>query len=411
MRKIGRYTAALLLVGVGVAVIAGKQTGTDYTALAARWWPVLLISLGIEYVLFQLIYGRTGKPTRLDIGGMLLACILSAVVFSTQNSVFSEKWFRLDGLFSLSSESGNRFDKPVMNVPLERNAEKVLIDNPSGSVTVKSGAVEQIQIDTTVWVDNVDAEDAAGIAGQSTVESLVSNGSLKIEARGKEYGSGVFARRKPRMNLTVTVPSGIKADIELSLVSGKAEASQLPIRGQFTASTINGEIDVSDLEANVKLNSTNGNINAQNIKGTAVLKTVNGSVSLLHNQGDARLTSTNGSISAVGISGSLQAETINGSLTVSDALRDVNAHTTNGSINAKSSSIQGNWDLKTMHGSIDVLLPAQADLDVKGKGGAGQISSDFPLQTDKRSLRGQIGSGTYRLDLDTNGRVSVRKAD
>ena len=51
--RVGRYTAAALLIVVGVLLIMDKQSGTDYLYGMVDWWPLLLVAktrVFVEYV-------------------------------------------------------------------------------------------------------------------------------------------------------------------------------------------------------------------------------------------------------------------------------------------------------------------------------------------------------------------------
>lgn len=413
MRKIGRYTAAIMLLTVGMAMILDKATGSMYTNRLVQWWPALLILFGAEYVLLHLGNMRNGKRLRLDVGSLLFAGVLSFIaVGMTNNAMPHDNRLSLGGIFSFAGEAGYRFNKDPLHVPLSPDITDVIVDNPSGNVTVKAAHVEDIAVEAVVWVDQVDKEEAAQIAEQSGIEFHSENDSnLTISAQGKEYGHKLFGKRKPRINLVVTIPVKQKMNMELQLINGKAEAAGLPIRERFAATTTNGEISVSGLAGDVRLKSTNGKIFASHMEGQTTLKTTNGTVSLQNSQGNADLSSTNGEVLAENIKGTLRIKTTNGSITVSGVEQSLNARSTNGAIRAASSKIDGDWELETTRGSIEVGLPSNADMEVKGEGVPGRIASDFPLQTDNRSIRGTIGNGKHRLIIETNGAIAIHKED
>lgn len=89
MHKAGRFTAAVLLVLVGGAVIADRRMNTNFTTVLIDWWPLLFIFLGVEYILFNMKYGNSERQLKLDLGGIIFAVMISAVVIvSTQTTDF-----------------------------------------------------------------------------------------------------------------------------------------------------------------------------------------------------------------------------------------------------------------------------------------------------------------------------------
>lgn len=123
--------------------------------------------------------------------------------------------------------------------------------------------------------------------------------------------------------------------------------------------------------------------------------TVNGDVEARDLEADARVTTVNGDVH-VSTSGLAQAKTVNGSI-----------HASMG---------RGDWDGKlsfhTVNGSITVDLPADVDTEVSAATVNGSLSTDFPLTVKGRfsmkNMRGTIGDGGRELDLNTvNGSIEL----
>lgn len=129
----------------------------------------------------------------------------------------------------------------------------------------------------------------------------------------------------------------------------------------------------------------------------------------------------------------LAAGTVNGSVEVSGLRSDVEASSVNGSVEVETTgsaigqSVNGavelamgraDWDgerrASSVNGSVTVVLPADANVDVSGSTVNGGIESDFPITVrgrwGPRSLRGTIGSGGRDLHLETvNGEIRIRR--
>ena len=128
----------------------------------------------------------------------------------------------------------------------------------------------------------------------------------------------------------------------------------------------------------------------------------------------------NGDIRVTGITAPLTLATVNGRLDLS-GIGSVHGSTVNGSITAAFDALD--WDgkssLTTVNGSIDVTLPASANVSIHATTVSGSVSSDFPLQargfglvcSPGGVLSGTLGAGGRDLNLATvNGSVHIRKA-
>jgi Toastrack DUF4097 len=134
---------------------------------------------------------------------------------------------------------------------------------------------------------------------------------------------------------------------------------KVPAGAPLTASTVNGAVDVKELDARASVQTVNGSIDLQT-GGFGTAQTVNGSIT-------ARL----------------------GQATWEDTLA-----------------------LKTVNGSIELSLPPGTDADLVAKTVNGRIESELPItmhEMSRRSIRGTIGSGGRALSLETvNGSISLK---
>ena len=123
----------------------------------------------------------------------------------------------------------------------------------------------------------------------------------------------------------------------------------------------------------------------------------------------------NGDIQATNLGADITAETVNGGIRAT-ALGLVRAHTVNGGIDVTMGRADwtGTLDLATVNGGVSVTLPANASADVDAATVNGGLSTDFPLTVQGRFMRnrihGTIGQGGRELKLHTvNGGIEIRK--
>lgn len=125
-------------------------------------------------------------------------------------------------------------------------------------------------------------------------------------------------------------------------------------------------------------------------------KTVNGKIDVRQLQGDAEAYTVNGQV-AISTNGNAQAHTVNGAINVVCG--------------------DGNWtetrEFKTVNGAISVSLPEATNAAVTANTLNGSIETDFPLTLSGfvgRKLTGTIGSGGRQLNVSTvNGRIRILK--
>jgi hypothetical protein len=136
---------------------------------------------------------------------------------------------------------------------------------------------------------------------------------------------------------------------------------KVPAGVDFVGTTVNGDVYASDLPADARVSSVNGDVEVS-AAGTARGTTVNGSV-----------------VATVGKAG-----------------------------------WSGTLEFSTVNGGIRLTLPADLDADVDASTVNGSIDSDFPITVQgrmrPREFHGRIGKGGRKLELSTvNGSIELRK--
>ncbi|WP_337100863.1 DUF4097 family beta strand repeat-containing protein [Paenibacillus sp. YIM B09110] len=476
MFKLGRYTAAVLIVAVGALLLWDQIQGRNDIALLGQWWPVIFIMLGIEMIIYSLRSRKIVQKLRLDVAGISVALVISLMAYVvTQYADFPFRWLDqwnvdISGISEYGEEKGFRYDKTVVKVPLDEQISSIGIVNPNGQVTVRSGDVEEMELLATVWVDVEDQAEADSIAEQSTVK-VTPGSEVAFETKGQAYGAN--GSHKPRMNLTLTVPmalsdqvyveepiatepppittdqpdvtdegtavtpditdtaanvtatplapsstsvpdeqqemkSAVKLKIESEL--GAVDVSGLLLPGGLDIRISSGNVKVDHIVGEVQVKGINGNVQLQEVNGDSSIETKNGTIAATGIKGQLYANTLNGSLELQDVGGDLEAETKNGKIKVTGAAASIKADTLNGSIEVSSDQVGGDWDLDSSVGEIRLVLPEVGDFALYGSVTFGNIASDFPFDISKKTIRGSVGAGTHRIQVNANNSISLKKA-
>jgi len=129
-----------------------------------------------------------------------------------------------------------------------------------------------------------------------------------------------------------------------------------------------------------------------------------------------KISTVNGSLEASHLEGDMRLSSVNGSIKVDSATGSVRASTTNGRIQVQLDEVTADEDLdfSTTNGSIRVQLPADIQADLKARTVNGSIESDLPVEVtghlNRRRLEGTINGGGAKLNLSTtNGSIRLEK--
>lgn len=266
---------------------------------------------------------------------------------------------------------------------------RINISNVAGTVTVIGWDRNEVQV--------------GGSLGEGS-KPLVIGGSnerltIKVEAQG---GSGWFNWRNDRKMAPTTLELHVPraASLDVSVIS-----APLVIDG-----LAGGNIDVQSV-------SGKSRINAQ----TPMLKvdSVSGGVELAGHADQADLQTVSGDILAPTLGGEVKLQTVSGRIQASGGpWRRLSLSTVSGDVLlAGRLAIDGDIDIDSMSGDVQLQLPADTSSTLRGSSFSGDLRSDFGTAQKKRhgpgsSLDVRLGDGRGRINIETfSGDLRIRKQD
>ncbi|WP_379163009.1 DUF4097 domain-containing protein [Paenibacillus sp. sgz5001063] len=417
-RRVGRYTASILLITVGVLLFLDWRNGTDNMLLLLKWWPLVVVLWGLEYLLIYFSarqYGqaRNRARSRMDLRGLLSAVILAASVFMvSQQEHYLHLWNRVSLNLTVAAvdygeAKGSKFEKAPLVVPVELGTSKITVDGINGDILVHRAPVEDIEIATTVWVDQLEGAVAEAISEQSFVE-VTEGATITITPKSKAYGDS--GKRQPRMDLDISLPEDRRFNLQIRTMNGGITLQNVEAIENINLETGNGSLILHRIFGDVKGKTLNGAVRARTVQGTVDLTTNGGDIAAWAVSGALKLSTAVGNISAVDNGDEMDLSSKNGNLEISGARSKLHAESLNGKIEVRSPDFGGNWDIYSAVGDIDLYLPMSGNFTMDGSSGYGDIISDIPeLTIDKKNISGEVGTGEYKVHVEGNSNLNVRK--
>ncbi|MBT5875484.1 MAG: DUF4097 family beta strand repeat protein, partial [Candidatus Latescibacteria bacterium] len=191
------------------------------------------------------------------IGFVAALCMLSGLMSSTA-AKDAEEQKTFDETFSF--DSGGR----------------LRLENQNGGIEVRTWDRDEVRVWARIKVRGRDSREAEEMLEEVEIRVEQSSGRLEIYSDHPRTGWG--RGRSVSISYELTVPSEI--DLKLDTVNGNIEVGE--IQGEVVAQTTNGGIEVDRVEGSVSAKTTNGGIDIE-------LATFDGS-------SDLEFTTTNGSI-------------------------------------------------------------------------------------------------------------------
>lgn len=163
---------------------------------------------------------------------------------------------------------------------------KLVISNVRGSVVVRSGAPDTV---------NIQAVKHTGSGSHIEVRmSQDEDGTVHVEARNSNGMLGFMSFSKPmKVDITATVPTD--SDLTASVVSSGLVVSDL--RGNIDLNGVSGNVELADLSGPLKVKTVSGDISAARLEGTLIVEAVSGDVRMQESQlGSAEVRTVSGDV-------------------------------------------------------------------------------------------------------------------
>jgi len=239
----------------------------------------------------------------------------------------------------------------------------VVLENVNGNISVETWDRDRVELHLTKTIKASDRQHAeqAMQAFQVDIESTPER--LRVEVRKPEGSDGIFAWLRG-------------AQVQYSA----AFVLKVPRQVDLRATTVNGRVDVADVDGELGVETVNGKIVLDRVAGRIDVSTVNGSVH------------------------------------VADARGAVSAETVNGGISVEMTRVSDDADMRfsTVNGGVHLSLPPDVHARLDARTTNGGISTDFPVEVHgkwhSKSVDADLNGGGGRLEVrSTNGGIKIEK--
>lgn len=388
-KKVGTITLAIGLITAGAVLFA--QNFTDLpVGDVYKYWPLLLIGLGLEIVIYMSVYGRNNENVRLSIDGLCIAFIIIAAVFGGGNFI-GFRHMNIQGIgdipFIGNLNYRGQIEEKVNKEGISKDYDikELKLTNSFGDIEIKKGNPNEIRLEARAKVQYNDE-----VKAKNYVKNAIKIEEGEITNIYIEDLPNIANRdyNKAMIDFTVYIPEGITLDIKNSF--GRIEIED---GGKTAVKNSNGDISLVNCSKDVDVKNSFGKIEMENIGGNINTSNSNGEINIRKAAGYIDAETSFGNVKLEDVKGDIEAESKNGNVEIFEAQGNIDAETSFGNVRLDEESVKNaKVFAETSFGSIQGF----EDSHVKESG-------------QKKSLNGTFGNGSRDINLKTsNGNIEIR---
>ena len=277
------------------------------------------------------------------------------------------------------------------------------LTNASGDVDITGSADGKVHVHGDVRASGMGFGDP-----RKRLDETLANPPIEQKGDTIRIGKKMSGLRHLSIAYTIQVPH----DTEVSATVASGAQAVRRVRGPVKVQAASGSIRVEQIDRDAQLTTVSGSVSASDVGDDVRISTASGSVRVSDSKGDVRINALAGTIQVLRPGGRVEADTASGAVDIQGASKDVKAHAASGRVTVQGNpGANGYWELKTVSGSVLLIVPASANFHLSAEAVSGEIRTDIPIMIEeqgKRVLRARMGSGGARVDVQTvSGEIRV----
>jgi DUF4097 and DUF4098 domain-containing protein YvlB len=414
-----------------------------------RWWPLLLIVLGIARLIDYLLEHRSSAdapaPAPRMVSGGDVFLIVAIVALVAVVAGVSKVRDRLGNADFWSAKWGNPYvftEQVSSPQPLPANA-RISVSDVHGDISVHAEDRTEILVTVKKTVNEFSQSEAQSRA-DAVHFVIVDNHDGSFEVQPQQQG---WDSRRVQTDLDIHVPQ----HASVSATTQEGEVNVAGVTGTVEATTQKGDLDVRDAGADVTASTDHGDVRITGVAGNVQLSGKGDEVSISSVQGavdidgeyygpihmseiakGVRLTSKRTEFTVGALAGTLELdsgdlniENSTGAVSVTTQKSDLVIENIGGSIDVDDHD--GDVDVRFAQtprqpvnitdrsGDVSLTLPAQSNFQMDAESDSGDVDSEFSeiathKDEDRSFLVGQAGSRGPTIHIRTTyGDIHLHK--
>ncbi|MDQ0273539.1 hypothetical protein [Cytobacillus purgationiresistens] len=207
--RVGTFSMGASLLLLGIYLLLSQIAGMEISHILMSWWPIILVVLGIEILLF-LFFSKQEKPyLKYDILSILIVGFLGTIGigFALLSSIGV-----VDRVAVAIDKEDRTYDLPAFEQALKEDIKRIVIDSGNNPLTIEGTNASEVSLFGTYRAATAKNEKLI-TAPEDYVNTNVKGDTLYVTLKGlPNEATGMFDYYG-MMSAVVLIPQDVKLEV------------------------------------------------------------------------------------------------------------------------------------------------------------------------------------------------------
>ena len=295
-RKAGPVTLALGMILFGVILLISNFSGTGIFATALKYWPLLLIGLGIEYFVRSYLNSKKEEgEAGFHFPTLIIILLIAFVGYAGHQVTGVLQRHDLNEAIT-EAVAGTKYSyqhEYKSNAITAAPGTKIRIDNLNGQVDMVPGEGDKLYVEAIITAWGPTTEEAKTRAEEFSVD--ISEGNVISISRSPRANIYDF-KRTPFVKYRIVIPAKVKVAVDNTSEGVRADN----LEAEMEINMANGSLSLAGIKGNVSVNGGHGRVIVKDVTGNLDVRSSSGDINVHNVSGDMRLVMENGNVEISG---------------------------------------------------------------------------------------------------------------
>lgn len=207
--RVGSFSMGALLIFLGILLVLSQQLGMKASTIFLAWWPIILIVLGIEILIYIYIMRKENSFIKYDFLSIIFVSFIGMVAIAMTILMSTGLFDKVHAWTNLERTVG---DLPEYDVTIDENIDRIVISAGNQPLTIEDTTGNDVHIFGIYHAQTI--QSAPVIQTANDYVSVKEKGNTLYMTFKDVYSLGEPFQEEVQVAPTILIPSHLEVEID-----------------------------------------------------------------------------------------------------------------------------------------------------------------------------------------------------